>query len=160
MDPRRNIYLTRLAPKLKISRDVLRREMRLLGIQKSFSDITDSDLDAMMKDFQLKKCNMSGVGYAVGHARSKGLRLQRHRIRASIQRVNWLGQAVRQQAREKTKRRKYNVSRPNALWHIDGHHKLIAWGIVIHGCVDGFSRTVRSYLFTYSFSPDSGLMQR
>ncbi|KAE9382610.1 hypothetical protein BT96DRAFT_778281, partial [Gymnopus androsaceus JB14] len=34
------------------------------------------------------------------------------------------------------------VSRPNALWHIDGHHKLIMWGFVIHGVVDGYSRIV------------------
>lgn len=26
--------------------------------------------------------------------------------------------------------------------HLDGHHKLIRWRIVIHGAIDGFSRTV------------------
>jgi len=36
----------------------------------------------------------------------------------------------------------YSVDHPNALWHIDGHHKLILWGIVIHGIADGDSRTV------------------
>ena len=30
---------------------------------------------------------------------------------------------------------------PNSLWHIDGNHKLIRWRIVIHGGIDGFSRT-------------------
>jgi hypothetical protein len=30
----------------------------------------------------------------------------------------------------------------NSLWHIDGHHKLIPWKIVIHGGIDGFSRMV------------------
>ncbi|KAF8871940.1 hypothetical protein CPB84DRAFT_1691779, partial [Gymnopilus junonius] len=45
------------------------------------------------------------------------------------------------------KRVKYSVKGPNALWHLDGHHKLIWWGIVLHGFVDGFSRTVcKSYL--------------
>ena len=29
---------------------------------------------------------------------------------------------------------------PNSLWHIDGHHKLIKWRIVIHGGIDGYSR--------------------
>ncbi|KAI6006192.1 hypothetical protein F5J12DRAFT_721182, partial [Pisolithus orientalis] len=33
---------------------------------------------------------------------------------------------------------KYHVKWPNALWHMDGHHKLIQWGIVIHGFIDGF----------------------
>ena len=28
---------------------------------------------------------------------------------------------------------------PNSLWHIDGHHSLITWGFIIHGCIDGYS---------------------
>lgn len=39
-------------------------------------------------------------------------------------------------------RRTYSVPWINALWHIDGHHKLIPWKIVIHGGIDGFSRMV------------------
>ena len=31
---------------------------------------------------------------------------------------------------------------PNNVWHIDGHHKLIRWRFVIHGGIDGFSRTI------------------
>ena len=34
----------------------------------------------------------------------------------------------------------YKVPTPNAFWHLDTNHKLIAWKFVIHGCVDGFSR--------------------
>ena len=37
-------------------------------------------------------------------------------------------------------RRIYRVPWVNSLWHIDGHHKLIPWKIVIHGGIDGFSR--------------------
>lgn len=39
-------------------------------------------------------------------------------------------------------RRVYTVPCINAMWHIDGHHKLIRWKIVIHGGIDGFSRMV------------------
>ena len=39
-------------------------------------------------------------------------------------------------------RRVYKVPWINALWHIDGHHKLIDYKIVIHGCIDGFSRSI------------------
>lgn len=39
-------------------------------------------------------------------------------------------------------RRIYRVPFVNALWHIDGHHKLIRWKIVIHGGMDGYSRMV------------------
>ena len=34
------------------------------------------------------------------------------------------------------------VAAPNAMWHVDGNHKLIRWWLVIHAGVDGFSRTV------------------
>ena len=37
-------------------------------------------------------------------------------------------------------RRRYSVCMPNSLWHIDGHHKLIRWRIVVHGGIDGYSR--------------------
>ena len=36
----------------------------------------------------------------------------------------------------------YSVKQSNSLWHIDGHHSLIRWRIVIHGGVDGYSRLV------------------
>ncbi|KAH0827526.1 hypothetical protein J3R83DRAFT_4239 [Lanmaoa asiatica] len=38
--------------------------------------------------------------------------------------------------------RVYEAPRSNYVWHIDGHHKLIRWGFVIHGIIDGFCRTV------------------
>ena len=34
----------------------------------------------------------------------------------------------------------YSVPMSNSLWHIDGHHKLVRWRIVVHGGIDGFSR--------------------
>lgn len=40
------------------------------------------------------------------------------------------------------KRRRYKVPHPNYLWHIDSHHKLIFWGIVVHGVVDGHCHSV------------------
>ena len=39
-------------------------------------------------------------------------------------------------------RRSYSIPGPNALWHIDGHHSLIRWRIVVHGGIDGFSRLI------------------
>ena len=54
--------------------------------------------------------------------------------------MNYVG---RQKRKEKAiKRREYVVPGPHHLWHIDGHHKLIKYGLVTHGCIDGFSRAV------------------
>lgn len=36
-------------------------------------------------------------------------------------------------------RRKYLVPCPNALWHLNGNHKLIHCRMVVHCCVDGYS---------------------
>ena len=38
--------------------------------------------------------------------------------------------------------RTYQVISPNALWHLDGYHKLIRWKIVIHGAIDGYSHLI------------------
>ena len=42
--------------------------------------------------------------------------------------------------------RKYNVLCPNALWHIDGNHKMIRWRFVIHTAIDGYS-SLTPYLY-------------
>jgi hypothetical protein len=145
MDPRRNIYVSKLASKLNISQNTLRREIRLLGIERGHSKIPDQALDQVIHNFLQKKDHTTGSGYVIGHVRRKGIRVQRRHIRAAIRRVDRVGQTMRRNERAKIPRRSYHVPRPNALWHMDGHHKLIAWGIIIHGCVDGYSRTVRRY---------------
>ena len=67
-----------------------------------------------------------------------GLRVLRCRVRNSLQAVDPRG--VRSRFRRALHRRVYSVPMPNSLWHIDGHHKLIRWRIVIHGGIDGFPR--------------------
>ncbi|KAJ6497289.1 hypothetical protein C8R45DRAFT_768982, partial [Mycena sanguinolenta] len=61
--------------------------------------------------------------------------VQRRRLVHSLRRVDNLGLMLRR--RGIAKRRVNHVKRPNALWHLDGHHKMIRWGIVVHGFVDG-----------------------
>ena len=44
-------------------------------------------------------------------------------------------------------RRFYTISyflcmTPSSFRHIDGHHKLIRWRLVIHGAIDGYSRLI------------------
>ena len=39
-------------------------------------------------------------------------------------------------------RRVYSVGSPNEVWQYDGNHKLIHWRLVLHGCVDGYSRVI------------------
>jgi len=62
----------------------------------------------------------------------------RQRLRESIWRVDPEGRTQRRTLR--AKRVQYNVAGVHHLWHIDGNHKLIKYGFVIHGGIDGFSR--------------------
>ena len=66
--------------------------------------------------------------------------VQREMVRESLWRVDPSG--VRSRCRNVLHCRIYSVSLPNALWHIDGYHKLIRWRYVIHGAIDGFSRLI------------------
>ena len=75
-----------------------------------------------------------------GRLKSSGICVQRQRVRDSLQRIDPSG--VRSRCRNVLQRRQYFVPSPNALWHIDGYHKLIRWRLVIHGAIDGFSRLI------------------
>ena len=113
-----------------------------MGIVTDFDKISDGDLDNLVGIYH-KENPTGGRAYIMGHLRARhSFRIPRHRVIASINRVDKLGQGMRQQVGKKIRRQKYTVPRPNALWHIDGHHKLIAWGIVLHGVADGYTRKV------------------
>jgi hypothetical protein len=141
MDASRHISLTKLAKVLGIHRNTLRMYLKKYKVDYKFSDMSNEDLDLLVKTFRAENPD-SGIRYLIGFLRRHGVRVQKRRVTASISRVDRLGHRLRQRQHAKVRRRNYQVTRPNALWHIDGHHKLILWGIVIHGCVDGYSRTV------------------
>jgi len=141
MNPTRRISKVLLAKKLGIHRNTLRAKLKENSINSSFTEMPDKNLDQIVKGY-LESHPNSGFRYLTGRLRTHGLRIQRRRLQQSIKRVDRLGQTLRNRTTAKKSRRQYHVSRPNALWHIDGHHKLILWGIVIHGVVDGYSRKV------------------
>lgn len=123
-----------------ISRTTLWRRLHKLGIPlHRYSDISDCELDKLTSQVQLNNPNV-GVGMLQGHIRSLGMRIQRQRIRESVLRINPLRAVVRWH--QAISRRTYWVPGPNSLWHIDGHHSLIRWRFVVHGCVDGYSRMI------------------
>ncbi|KAJ7711473.1 hypothetical protein B0H16DRAFT_1224369, partial [Mycena metata] len=63
--------------------------------------------------------------------------VQRERVRRSLLRIDGLGRVLRQHTIE---RREYVSPRPNSTWYMDGYHKLIQWGIIIHGFFNGYDR--------------------
>ena len=122
---------------LQVSVKTLQRRAKEWGIIK-FSLTSDSQLDQAIGEY-LHECPHAGEAVIIGHLRSINICVQRSRIRAAVQRRTGCNGQSSHQA---IVRRTYDVSGPNALWHVDGNHKMIRWRLVVHGGIDGFSRLI------------------
>lgn len=105
----------------------------------SYTNISDADLDKLVADIKAVHPN-DGERLMIGHLVSRNIFVPRARLRGAIHRVDPINTALRRSVT--IRRRRYVCSGPNAVWHIDGNHKLIKWRFVIHGAIDGYSRTV------------------
>jgi hypothetical protein len=130
-----------IAGLLGVSVRTTRRRMTAYGlsITASYSNICDDELDAVIQNIQ-QQFPMCGNKQMQGHLLSRGIRVQQIRIRECQRRVDPEGTIMRRL--NCLNRRKYSVPAPRSLYHIDGHHKLIRWRIVTHGCIDGYSRRI------------------
>lgn len=104
-----------------------------------YTDLTDQQLEEHVRIIKREHPN-AGLVYLTGHLRSRGIFVQRQRVINSLQAVDPDG--VEERLNVAIARREYSVPCPNFMWHLDGHHKLINWKLVIHACVDGFSRMI------------------
>lgn len=139
MKPQRNITVSRLAREIGIHRHTLKTYMVANGVSCQFHTMDDNQLDQVVQTIKETRPQV-GLRYLIGHLRTRGLRVQIRRVVRSLHRVDPVGSLLRKRLAAKC--RQYHVRRPNSVWHLDGHHKLIAWGIVIHGLIDGYSRLV------------------
>ena len=128
-----------IAEFLGVSERTLHRRRIKYGIESSFTEISERDLDAQIQEI-LRLTPYSGECYVRGSLKGRNINVQRSRVRESLGRVDTIGRRMRK--RYAICRRVYHVPSPNYLWHIDSNHKLISWRFVIHGCIDGFSRTI------------------
>ncbi|XP_013887271.1 uncharacterized protein LOC106534981, partial [Austrofundulus limnaeus] len=124
---------------LGISTRTLRRRRHEMGMNENFDTISDDHLDAVIRNIITQTPN-AGVTLVQGGLRSRGLSIQRRRVRERLAVVDPVGTMIRR--RYAIRRRVYNVRGPNHLWHMDSNHKLIGWRFVFHGCIDGYSRTI------------------
>ena len=118
------------------------RRVRLFGLEhlSLFSSITDEQIDDIIRDYILRHGSTTGEPYLRGYFRAMGYTVQRRRIRESLNGVDPRNTALRWGAL--VSRRMCFVPWPNSLWHLDGHHSLIRWGFIIHGCIDDYSRRI------------------
>ena len=127
-----------IASLLHVSPRTIRRRIIHYGLEREvgFTEMDDTCLDAITEQFVGTHPNCGEVSLS-GFLRSLNLKVQRYRVRDSLRRVDPRGVQTRFR---QVHRRCYSVSMPNSLWHIDGHHRLIHWRIVVHGGIDGYSR--------------------
>ena len=107
---------------------------------KGFDHLSDEELGKIISSYISNHGTATRLNYVRDHLSTLGLRIQRGRIREIITRVDPQNTALRWGV--VVSRRTYQVPWPNSLWHLDGHHSLIRWKIVLHGCIDGFSRRI------------------
>ena len=105
----------------------------------AYTSINDSEIDHLVNEITSVH-PQSGEKTIQGKFLSRGIRLQRWRLRNSLAHVDPLGIEFRK--RRVLHRRVYNVKSSNSLWHLDGYHKLIRWKIVIHGGIDGYIQQI------------------
>ena len=137
-----NFNTRRIADCLGVSISTVRRRLRDNGIwlDESYSPISDAELDQLIIDirshFPRIGCRQMRAMLEADH----NIRIQRHRVRMAMRRVDPAGAAIRWS--EVHIRRRYNVYGANALWHIDTHHSLVRWRLVVAGGIDGYSRLI------------------
>ena len=137
-----NFSWCKISDMFGVSRWTVKRRVQEYGLSdlQEFSNISDERIDDIIKDYISRHGRTTGEPFMSGYFHSIGLHVQRYRIRAAINRVDPRNTALRWGAL--VSRRKYYVPWPNSLWHIDGHHALIRWRFVVHGCCDGKSRKI------------------
>lgn len=120
------------------SRKTIECRMTKYGIIR-FTPITNEHLDGVIQEITtlFPRCGEKTIA---GRLLARGIRITRQRLRVSLLRVDPTG--IHARCRNILHRRKYQVASPNALWHLDGYHKLIRWKLIVHGCIDGYSRLI------------------
>ena len=79
-----------------------------------YTQITDDELDAVINEI-LHITPEAGEHLVIGALRSRGISLQRYRIREAIMRVDPIGRASRRI--RIVLHRQYSVPGPNSLWY-------------------------------------------
>ncbi|XP_033730057.1 uncharacterized protein LOC117319331 [Pecten maximus] len=131
-----------IAAQLKCSPSLIYKTLKsaILSVSSvKYITISDTDLDAAVQDLHQTHPN-AGNEMMSGYLRGQGLQIQRHRVRKTLNKID--PEAAAQRWSRAIVRRVYKVPVPNSLWHMDGHMRLIRWGTVTHGCIDGYSRLI------------------
>lgn len=103
-----------IATCLGVSSRTLYRHREDLGIEPlTYATLSDENLNRVVREI-LQYTTNAGERYVHGSLRSRGLRIQRWRVRQSLQEIDPFGRSLRR--RNAIRRRLYSVPFPNQLW--------------------------------------------
>ncbi|CAB3985660.1 cytosolic Fe-s cluster assembly factor nubp1-b-like [Paramuricea clavata] len=133
---------TKIAVILGVSRWTISRRVKDYGLEDmcGFSQLSNEELDRLIRNYIDHHGTTSGQTYIIGYIKSLGYHVQRSRIRECLALLDPQNTALRWGVT--VSRRVYCVPWPNSLWHLDGHHSLIRWKLIIDRCINGFSRRI------------------
>ena len=117
---------TRIAMLMHVSLSTVRRRMAEFGlsVQSRYSNMSDGELDRIVTTIMHQHPHC-GYRMIQGFLASLGHRVQQNRVRDCLIRLDPEGVIARWNCT--VHRRSYSVATPNALWHIDGNHRLIRY---------------------------------
>ena len=122
------------------SKTITRRRNELnITVEEIYTIFSNDELDHMILSIKEQQPNARQV-IIMGALKGRGIKIKRQRLRESLRRIDPFGITARWA--EIISRRRYQVSGPNALWHIDGNHKLIHWKFIIHETIDSYSQII------------------
>lgn len=111
---------TEIADLLGVSISTLNCHRSSLGLSSDdtprFTVIFDPDLDVLVRHI-VRQFPFSGIRMVQGEMESRGVHVQRERVRASLHQVDSLN--IQARLRHVVEKRQYRVPGPNSLWHID-----------------------------------------
>uniref|UniRef100_A0A8C6NSC1 Integrase core domain-containing protein n=1 Tax=Nothobranchius furzeri TaxID=105023 RepID=A0A8C6NSC1_NOTFU len=140
-----NLDLDLSIPSISAVMDILKSTVKRalrendISIKRSYSSISDDQLDDIVGSIKITAPNI-GSRMLKGRLRALGHCITWTRIWASLKRVDAFSVVTRATRVGCVVRRSYSVQAPLSLVHVDTNHKLMRYGFVIFGGIDGFSR--------------------
>ncbi len=123
---------THISKMFGVSLSTITRRVQEYGLQSSqtFSDISDTALRNVITEIHLSHVD-AGCSIVRGMLRARGIHVTMRRIHETLHAVDPILSAQRWGAM--VQRRQYSVKAANSLWHVDSHHSLIRWRLIVHG---------------------------
>ncbi|XP_062588654.1 uncharacterized protein LOC134250306 isoform X2 [Saccostrea cucullata] len=121
-------------------------------VRSKYSNLNDDELTTLIRTYNRDHPN-AGSEEVLAALKVQGVLIPRKRCRELLSNVDPVGTATRWS--RTIQRRQYCVPSANFLWHVDTHHSLIRWNIVVHGGIDGYSRMI-TYLRASSCNTSKG----